>query len=69
MLLTWQLGRAVGWFKRSAKALERIADAAESCLAIVREQHPVRRPPIHTEFSVADPRDWQSSYDKEHPVE
>lgn len=67
MILTWQVGRAVAWLKRTAIAAERIADAADHAVSILREQHPLRRPPRHTEFSVADPREWQSEWEKAHP--
>lgn len=70
--MIWSFGRAVVWLKRSAKALERIAEADEQLARIAQQEfniaHPSRREVKRAEFGVADvDADWNKRYAIEHP--
>lgn len=70
--MIWSFGRAVVWLKRSAKALERIADAQEQQSRIAYQSfnlaHPSPRPIKMAEFGVASvAEDWNKPYLEHHP--
>ena len=70
--MIWSFGRAVVWLKRSAKALERIADAEEQRSRLAYQEfnlaHPSRRPIRSAEFGVADvDADWNEKWKEAHP--
>jgi hypothetical protein len=65
--MIWSFGRAVVWLKRSALALERIADSQRDLAFVARAdyslRHPATRPIRKAEFGVADiDEDWNKRY-------
>ncbi len=71
--MIWSFGRAVVWLKRSAKALERIADSQEQLASMAYQEfnlaHPARRPIKSAEFGVADvDADWNARWKEQHPA-
>ena len=69
--MIWGLGRAVVWLKRSALALERIAESQRDLAFVARADYslrnPARRPVRKAEFGVADiEEDWNKPFVERH---